>query len=236
MTITGLVAECGQHHLGDLAKAKEMIVRARDCGANYAKFQAISKEKPASGSMPEGFYKQCAFEPLQYLELQEYGDEVGLPVFFSFFDKATRLVVREDITKIAGHQFRTWALSDLEMYNDDSTIVSISDRLTDKEVISRGRAVNQMNILCVGRYNEEMDFARIGALTKIFGKQVGYSCHMHGTGPAQTAVKVFGSQLLEVHFNPFSEMQTYQGVLYRDCRHAKTEKELAILARVMGNL
>jgi sialic acid synthase SpsE len=235
MTIRGLVVECGNHHMGDVHKAKEMVLMARDAGATYAKFQAIGKEKPPSGTMPEGFYRRCALHPLEYLEIQEYGDEVGLPVFFSFFDDATRLVVREDITKIAGHQFRTWALADLQQYNDDSTIVSISDRLTDGEVLSRKAVVQEMNIMSVGRYNEEPNLSRIAALTKIFGKQVGYSCHKQGTDAVQRAVRVWGARLVEAHFNPYGP-QEFDGVLYRDCRHAKDQKEIAQLARLMESV
>lgn len=229
--LTGLIAECGQHHLGDMEKAKLMVKMAQDAGASFAKFQAIKKERPASGSMPDGFYKMCALTPDQYLELQEYGDEIGMPVFFSFFDDATRDVVREDITKIASHQFRTWALSVLAEYNDPHAIVSIGD-LTSGEIMSRKSVVDKMNILYVSKYNKEPNFDAMNRIRKIFDKRIGYSCHWHGTEAAAKAIRVYGARLVEKHFNPFGA-QIYDGVLYRDCQHAADQKELELIARIL---
>ena len=84
--IPTFIAEFSNMHGGDFEHAKDLIRAACDAGADVVKGQAYDNPQAIidmGGSMPLEFYQQCMFTVDQYLELIEFGKQIGIDVFFT---------------------------------------------------------------------------------------------------------------------------------------------------------
>ena len=70
-----IIADPGSCHVGKIELAKELILAARDCGADAIKFQ-LFEDKPPNIELP----REWAWQ------LKERSDEIGIDLFFSVFD------------------------------------------------------------------------------------------------------------------------------------------------------
>ena len=96
-----IVAEAGSNHNGDVELGKKLIKAAKEVGADAVKFQAFKAEElvteyaPTAGYMKGGTKAKGLFDLLKSLELSEsehrqlynYAQEIGIPIFWSIFDK-----------------------------------------------------------------------------------------------------------------------------------------------------
>jgi len=223
--IYGIIAEIGNNHYGIMSRAKEMIKAAHESGADYIKLQAIDPET-AKGSMTPDFYKKVALKEAEYYELRHYGESIGAKVFFSCFGR----VVISEIMKISGSQFRTFSNKDLEVFNNDRTIISIPT-VTDAELLRKSEVVNKMNIMYVTEYLPKfnnVDFRQISRYMRALRKPIGYSDHSIGTGNCKVAIADYGCQLIEKHFH-IGKPIIHGGIAFRDCIHSCGPKELVDL-------
>lgn len=97
---TFLIAEIGVNHDGDIEKAKRLIVAAKDCGADAAKFQTFKAEYLATVSSPKAKYQEAStglgtqYEMLkalelshsQFVELKLFSDSIGIEFMSTPFD------------------------------------------------------------------------------------------------------------------------------------------------------
>ena len=74
-----IIAECGINHGGDLVNAHNMVMAAKEAGADAAKFQLFTDQ-----ARPKG--KKFILDEAAWRVVMDTGREVGLPVFFSVFD------------------------------------------------------------------------------------------------------------------------------------------------------
>ena len=81
---TIVIAEAGVNHNGSIDLAKKMIDTAKDCGADYIKFQTFSadtlttkKAKKANYQKRQSIKNQSQYEMLKNLELS-YDDHLKL--------------------------------------------------------------------------------------------------------------------------------------------------------------
>jgi len=230
MQLCGVIAECGNHALGSVESAKEQIRVARECGATYAKFQAIDTEAFTGGSMTPAFYELCDLGYARYLELVAYGDELGIPVFFSVFGPkyAALARIKGKPYKIAGSQFEKMPLPELAAWNEQTehpVVVSVPH--TEESVIrERREALSHMSVMYVVNYlPDQVTFFSLERLRRILNQPIGYSCHAAGVDHAIEAIAEHGAPLVEKHFNLWGD-QTYDGRIYRDSLHAASPKEL----------
>jgi N,N'-diacetyllegionaminate synthase len=81
-----LIAECGINHGGDFERAKEMIRKCKEAGADVAKFQHYDADKLLAGTpyLEEG--RKAQFTKAQHEELKRYCDEIGIEYLVSVFD------------------------------------------------------------------------------------------------------------------------------------------------------
>ncbi len=106
-----VIAEIGCNHLGDFEIAKELICLARDCKADYAKFQKrnpkeLLSEEQYNAPHPEpwqsygetyGKHRQfLEFTIMQHAELKKYAEENGINYAVSVWD----LTSAEEIIEI----------------------------------------------------------------------------------------------------------------------------------------
>jgi len=238
--ITGLIAEIGNHHFGDIGKARELIRAARDCGAAYAKFQAIDPETFTGGSMPRDFYWQCDLGLDGYLSLEDYGRQLGIPVFFSVFGpkyEALKTYWPGKPYKIAGGQFGSMSDAELKTWNDqDRNPVIVSVPSGSASHLWKNRDVmTNMHVMYVTPYlPERVEFFEIFEYEDALHRSVGYSDHCRGVISCLIAIDDFGCRLIEKHFNLFGR-QSFQGRVYRDSIHAASAPELTRLATHLSN-
>ena len=75
-----IIAEIGQNWAGDLALAKTLIELAKECGADLVKSQLFDSKALY------GEYKDTELTFEQAKELFDYGEKIGIEVFYSVFD------------------------------------------------------------------------------------------------------------------------------------------------------
>lgn len=82
-----IIAEAADNHLGDMDRAKEMIVKAKEAGADAIKFQhhlpdeEMLPDIPTSDNFKEPLYeflKKYALTLAQHKELKRYCNEIGI--------------------------------------------------------------------------------------------------------------------------------------------------------------
>ena len=77
--MTKLIAEIGWNHMGDMKLAKEMILAAKESGADFAKFQTWSVRRLKRGSWDTDgrrqIYEKAELSFDKHIELKKYCDE-----------------------------------------------------------------------------------------------------------------------------------------------------------------
>lgn len=223
-----LIAEFGNNFLGDIEKAKEYIRIAKESGATHAKGQAfLAKDISSGGSMPYGFYQKCEMKFHEYVELIDYGKQIGIPVFFSIFSRAfDDLAYHQDWHKIAGSQVKL-GFKDLIKKDTERTIISVPE-------FSILPPVKKSHVLYVTPYmSKELNMQMHKFLGSYYNKPIGLSCHCLGIDPALNAMKENEIHILEKHFTLSRDIK-YKGQLFRDCVHACDPNELQQLARELN--
>ena len=76
-----IIAEIGQNHNGDMVMARKLITIAKELGAGLCKFQLYDHKELFGSRFPN-----VALSFGQAKDLFDYGDEIGMEVFFSVFD------------------------------------------------------------------------------------------------------------------------------------------------------
>lgn len=219
-----LIAEFGNNHLGDIEKAKQYIRIAKECGATHAKGQAFMARDITSGSMPTSFYYKCELKFSEYVELIDYGEEIGIPVFFSIFSKHFEsLVYHQEWYKIAGCQVKL-GFKELAKKDCKKMFVSVPEFTIMPQL-------EKSHILHVTPYNYKTpDFKTLDFLNTYYERPCGLSDHCIGIDFALKAITERGIPVLEKHFTLSRDIK-YKGQLFRDCVHAADPKQLEILAK-----
>jgi len=96
-----IIAEAGSNHNRSVEIGKQLIDKAKECGVDAVKFQAFKTEEQATRNTKKAAYQEGKsegdnqFDMIKALELTEeehkelidYAKEVGIPLFYSVFDK-----------------------------------------------------------------------------------------------------------------------------------------------------
>ncbi len=106
-----IIAEAATNHLGQLSKAKDLVIAARDCGADYIKFQAWqckNIKKPTKRDI------ECELSDSDLLALRNYADKVGIRFLVSIFDIGRISFIRDELgcneIKIPSQDLTAWGL------------------------------------------------------------------------------------------------------------------------------
>lgn len=200
-----------------MATAREMIRVARDSGADLVKLQAF-KAEDISGSMPKAFYKKCAFSFDQYVDLIQYGEFLGIDVFYSIFSPSlVRIRNFQKYIKWAGGQTKkNYKL--IEKDDNSKCFVSLREGVQPPHL-------KFANILHVSDYlTNDPNLERIETLRDYYGRPVGYSDHTMGIGNCFGAIEEFGANVIEKHFTLTRDIY-FQGQQFRDAIHAAMPRE-----------
>lgn len=219
-----VIAEIGHNHQGSLEKAKELFLRAKECGVDAVKLQKRDNRTLYTKAMYEMPYNhENSFGPVygahrealefgrdEYLELKRYAGELGLTMFATAFDfPSADFLADLDMPafKIASGDLKNTPLLKYVAQFGKPMFVSTGGSTMD-DVRRAYDTVMPINpklciLQCTAVYPvepEEMNLKVITTFRDQFpGIVVGLSDHQNGIAMALVAY-VLGARVVEKHF------------------------------------
>jgi len=221
-----VIAEIGSNHNGDIDLAKEMIVRAKQCGADAVKFQSWSTTSLIStaeyarnteyadkdrhfGTLYQ-MVERYQFTPEQHYEVAAICKDVGIHFLSSAFcpQEVNLLVdVGAPAIKIASMDVNHPLLLEAAARSGKPVILSTGlsslDEVSSAVATLRRNGCEQLVLLhCVSIYPpdpKEVNLRNIPMLGEAFGVPIGFSDHSLGTHLAVAAVAL-GAVMVEKHY------------------------------------
>ncbi|GFZ23023.1 N-acetylneuraminate synthase [Lacrimispora indolis] len=221
-----IIAEAGVNHNGSLKRAKEMVIKAREAGADAIKFQTFKSEKLVStfaekaayqientGSADESqleMVKKLELSFDDFRELQAFSKEKGIQFLSTPFDL-------ESIDFLNQLEMPFWKLPSGEVTNYPylvkiakthkeivmSTGMCTLDEIGEALDVLRANGAGKIALLqCNTEYPTPMEDVNLKAmetLKKTFDTPVGYSDHTKGIEVPIAAVAM-GAVMIEKHF------------------------------------
>ena len=204
-----IIAEIGNNHEGDISWAMRAITKAKLCGADAVKFQAIDPSSlvnaNARADRVKALGKLCL--PLNSFEsLFDFAKNEGIDFGVSFFDESTcKMLPKFDFAKIASSDCDNIPLLEAVSQKYDRILVS-TGTLANKGLDSLKRFVNSASaditvLHCISQYPTSISDASlkiIDTLKKDFDS-VGYSDHTDSLEINLMALAL-GADVFEKHF------------------------------------
>jgi sialic acid synthase SpsE len=237
-----VIAEIGNNHEGDFARAGELIRRAAEAGAQAVKFQTIVPERLVSALQPARIeqLRRFAFSYEQFARLAEIAGGAGVMFLSTPFDveSVRHLDPLVPAFKVASGDNDFVALLEAIAATAKPVILSTGMASVDDvrracDVIERiwrerGATSDIVPLHCVSSYPapaESANLLAIQTLARETGRTVGYSDHTLGIEAAVLSVAL-GARVIEKHFT-LSKTQSD----FRDHQLSADPAELAELVR-----
>jgi N,N'-diacetyllegionaminate synthase len=220
-----IVAEIGNNHEGDFARAQELVRAAAAAGVDAVKFQTFRAVAFTAPTDPARFARLQKFElaPAHFEALGRLARELGIAFFSTPLDLGSEefLAPLTDAVKIASGDNDFWALIARAAGRKKPMIVSTG--LADLPHLRRVRELVRASgdpplafLHCVAAYpvpQAEADLRAIPLLAREFPDVViGYSDHTIGPDACPAAVAL-GARIVEKHFTldkSLSEFRDHQ--------------------------
>jgi sialic acid synthase SpsE len=240
-----IVAEIGSNHNGDMDLAKKLILSAKHCGADAAKFQSwtpaslIAKEeydknqsyddgdggKKHFGSLKEMVEKYYLREE-QHHELKEYCDAIGIDFCSTpFSNEEADFLYKLDVPffKIASMDINNHELLRHVSQYGKPTILStgmatLGEISEAVDTIERQGNRDIVILHCVSVYPpklNDINLKNILMLQKAFNYPIGFSDHTIGVSVPLASVAL-GSCLIEKHFTLDKKMDGWDHEISAD--------------------
>ena len=255
---TIIIAEAGVNHNGSLELAKQLVLKAKDAGVDYIKFQTFKASKLVTKSARQAEYQQhntggqeeSQYQMLKKLELSpkdhqvliDYCRELGIMFFSTAFDS-------ESIDYLHSLNLGLWKIPSGEVTNypflkrvaafNEKTILStgmceMQDvRNAVEALYENGLSKENLILLhCNTEYPtpyEDVNLKAMEALRKEFEVEVGYSDHTQGIEVPIAAVAL-GASVIEKHF---TLDRTLPGP---DHKASLEPNELKVMVRAIRNI
>jgi N,N'-diacetyllegionaminate synthase len=223
-----IIAEIGNNHEGSIELAKELILKAADCGVDAVKFQSITPSELMSPLEIKRLnqLKRFEFNFNQFLELKELADSVGVGFMSTPFSRSwiSKLSTICPALKIAsGDNNYDYLLEDAAR---SELPIILSTGMTDLAGVKRAcdlimniwgeeqKTPGLVLLHCVSAYPTPLNQANLGAINTLrsISKWVGYSDHTIGINAAVMAVSL-GACVIEKHFTiskSYSDFRDHQ--------------------------
>lgn len=225
---TIIIAEAGVNHNGSIEMAKQLVLKAKEAGVDYIKFQTFKASKLVTKSAKQAEYQQknigngedSQYQMLKKLELSpdehqiliDYCHKLNIKFFSTAFDF-------DSIEYLHSLNLGLWKIPSGEVTNypflrriaacNEKTILStgmcdMQDVRNAVRVLYKNGLSKENLILlhCNTEYPtpfEDVNLKAMGALRKEFGVEVGYSDHTKGIEVPIAAVAL-GATVIEKHF------------------------------------
>lgn len=222
---TFIVAEAGINHNGDIALAKELIVQAKEAGANAVKFQAFSAELLCDLDLTEtkdvaaltggsnssyAMYKSLELSNDEIIELHAFAKKEGILFFVSVFDEG-RIDFLDSINTSC-FKISSGDLTHLPLLRHaarkDRPIILSTGMATMEEVKRAVAAIEDEGCFdivilhCTADYppkDEEINLSVLNSLYEAFPYPIGFSDHSVGV-EIPLAAAALGATMIEKHF------------------------------------
>lgn len=222
-----IIAEAGVNHNGDYELAKQLVVKAKEAGADYVKFQTARPELVISRYAPKAKYQlgttdkeesqldmcRAIHLPLDdYKPLKAYCDEVGIAFLSTPFDLVSIDVLEEldmDYYKIPSGEITNLPYLRKIARLGRPVILStgmcgLADIENALHVLGKeGLSREQITLLhCNTEYPTpyaDVNLRAMHTMAECFGVKVGYSDHTRGIEVSLAAVAL-GATVIEKHF------------------------------------
>jgi len=227
-----IIAEVGVNHNGDVLIARNLIKKAKDCGADCVKFQTFKASQIVTKSSPKAKYqlkvtdtKESQFEMLKkleldfdaYLDLINYCKEIAID-FLSTPYNIEDLIFLEKLGvnayKIASGQLTEIPFIKAVAKKGKTILLSTGmgtlSNVFDAVEAIRSEGNNDIIVLqCTTNYPSKIEDANILAMNTIkdaCGVRVGYSDHVANNYACYAAVAL-GAEVIEKHFTLDKNME-----------------------------
>ncbi len=223
-----VVAEIGCNHNGSVLLAKEMILKAKEAGADAVKFQSFVPENLVSKTAPKAEYQKendgegtqlqmlqkLALSQEEYLELCEFAKSLSIEIFSTPFDPDSFAFLKSIGQKI-------WKIPSGEITNlpylrkvaqircPEKQIILSTGMSTEKEIrlavdVLKESENTKFTILhCNTQYpteDQDMNLNALASLREMAPSwEIGLSDHSEGIVASLVAVG-FGAVFIEKHF------------------------------------
>lgn len=220
-----IIAEAGNNHEGDFARAEEMIGRALDAGADAIKFQTIVPEKLVAANETDrlALLNRFRLDAEQFVQLAEASKRAGIAFLSTPFDLESVTALESYVPgyKIASGDNDFFPL--LERIAETGKPILLSTGMLDldgvalaKRTIEAVWSKTDINpglalLHCVVAYPTPPDEANLGAIRALatLGVTVGYSDHTLGLAACPLAVAI-GARVIEKHFTLDKNLSAYR--------------------------
>ncbi|MFH1143679.1 MAG: N-acetylneuraminate synthase [Candidatus Eisenbacteria bacterium] len=217
-----IIAEIGVNHDGSMEKARRMVRVAKDCGADYAKFQTFKADLLAAEDAPTAVYQQAhhaggqrsmlaryELSAEQFRELFAYCRETGIRFLSSPFDLESLAFLIDlglETIKVGSGELTNLPL--LEKLGAAHRRVILSTGMATLGEVElavatlREAGCRDLVLLhCVTEYPApiaQVNLRAMVTLARAFGLPIGYSDHTPGIAVAAAAVAL-GATVIEKH-------------------------------------
>lgn len=215
-----IIAEIGINHNGDMDTAKQMILSAKETGADAVKFQKrtpelcvpqdqrdIMRETPWGYITYMAYREKVEFDHSEYQEIDRYCREIGIDWFVSVWDE-TAVDFIEQFDPIC-YKLPSASLTDhnlLRKVRETGKPMIISTGMSTAEQIEAAVKVVGLKDLAILHSTsaypcepDELNLRMIPVLKSKFDCPIGYSGHEVGLIPSVVAVGL-GANIVERHF------------------------------------
>jgi len=225
---TIIIAEAGVNHNGSIEMAKQLVLKAKEAGVDYIKFQTFKASKLVTKSARQAEYQQknigngedsqyqmlkkLELSPEEHLILTDYCNELGIKFFSTAFDFDSIEYLHSlnlGLWKIPSGEVTNYPfLKRIAAYNEKTILSTGMCDMQDVQYAVEALYKNGLykeNLLllhCNTEYPtpfEDVNLKAMDALRKEFGVEVGYSDHTKGIEVPIAAVAL-GATVIEKHF------------------------------------
>lgn len=215
-----IIAEAGSNHNGSFRRAEELIIGAKEAGADSIKFQIINTwGLYLPGVYEYGNYdikrvinyrKKCELSDEEYMRILKKCKSFNINLSASIFDSKglnTLLKLNPPYVKIASGDLNNYKLLD-EIAEHKIKIILSTGMSTLKEIENTINRINKRgnnNIVimhCVSIYPCDNYLTNLNFIDKLkfnFDNEIGFSDHTKGTEAASIAISK-GAKWIEKHF------------------------------------
>lgn len=228
MNHTIIIAEAGVNHNGSIEMAKQLVLKAKEAGVDYIKFQTFKASKLVTKTAKQAEYQQknigkegdSQYQMLKKLELSpeehqiliDYCNELGIKFFSTAFDFDSIEYLHSlnlGLWKIPSGEVTNYPfLKRIATYNEKTILSTGMCDMQDvrnavEALYKNGLSKKNLILLhCNTEYPtpfEDVNLKAMNTLHKEFGVEVGYSDHTKGIEVPIAAVAL-GATVIEKHF------------------------------------
>ena len=227
-----IIAEAGVNHNGNISLAKKMILKAKEAGADYIKFQTFLPEKLVSKKAQKAEYqkqntgsdesqlamlKKLALSYEDFIKLKKYCNEVGVGFLSTPFDMESIDFLNSlnmDFWKIPSGEITN--LPYLEKIGKTGKRVVLSTGMSEMpeikaavKILEENGSNNIILLHCNTEYPtpfKDVNLLAMNTIRKELGKPVGYSDHTPGI-EVSVAAAALGASVIEKHFTLDKNME-----------------------------